>query len=238
MNLINMLNKKEISLIVSLPENNVEFAKAALLAGADILKIHINVEHRASKTRFGSLTEELETIRKIISLCKEQNKPIGIVAGGHNKIPMTEIDEIINEGFNFISLYDKHMNPLIFNKDIYKMVAIDDNYKIEYVKAYDKLPIDVLECSIMDPETYGGELTVREILQYQSIRSTTSKPIVIPTQRNITPEQALILQQIGINAIMIGAIVTGKTKDSIYETTLKFRSTIDDFNNKRFIDEK
>ena len=233
MDLINELNKKKISLIVSLPENNIELAKAALLAGADVLKVHINVEHRASKTRFGSLDEELDTIRKIISFCKEQNKPIGIVAGGHDKIPMTEIEGILNEGFNFISLYDKHMNPLILNKNIYKMVAIDDNYKLEYVKSYDELPIDILECSIMKPETYGDELTVREILQYQSIRSTTRKPIVIPTQRNITPEQALILQVMGINAIMIGAIVTGKTQEDIYRNTLKFRETIDNFNNER-----
>lgn len=237
MNLINILNEKEISLIVSLPENNVELAKAALLAGADVLKIHINVEHRASKTRFGSLTEELEVIKKIVSLCNEYDKPIGIVAGGHDKIPMKEIEGIMNEGFSFISLYDKHMNPLIFNKDIYRMVAIDNNYKLEYIKAYDELPIDVLECSIMDPETYGDELTVREILQYQSIRSTTSKPMVIPTQRNITPEQVLILQEMGINAIMIGAIVTGKTKDSIYESTLKYRNMIDNFNSERVINE-
>ncbi len=238
MDLIKSLNKKEISLIVSLPKNDVELAKSALLAGADVLKVHINVEHRASKTKFGSLNEELDIIRKIVSLCREYDKPIGIVAGGNDKIPMTEIQGILNEGFNFISLYDKHMNPLILNKDIYKMVAIDDNYKLEYVKEYDNLPIDILECSIMDPKTYGDELTVREILQYQSIRSTTSKPIVIPTQRNITPEQSLILQEMGINAIMIGAIVTGNTKDSIHEATLKFRETIDNFNNVRNCNEK
>ncbi len=238
MSLINTLNRKKITLIVSLPENNLEFAEAALLAGADVLKIHINVEHRASKTKFGSLKEELEIIKKMVTLCKQYNKPIGIVAGGNDKIPMDEIKGIIEEGFNFISLYDKHMNPLIFNEDIYKMVAIDDNYRLEYVQAYDSLPIDVLECSIMDPSTYGNELTVREILQYKSIRSSTFKPIVVPTQRKITPEQALILQEIGINGIMIGAIVTGKTKDSIYESTLKFRRAIDNFNNERIINEK
>ncbi|MDU5105346.1 hypothetical protein [Clostridium sp.] len=232
MNLINILNQKAISLIVSLPENNVEFAEAALSAGADVIKMHINVEHRASKTKFGSLSEELNIIKEIVSLCKKYDKPIGIVAGGHDKIPMSEIEGILKEGFSFISLYDKHMNPLIFNKDIYRMVAIDDCYKLEYVKAYDELPIDVLECSIMDPNTYGNELTVREILQYQSIRTSTSKPIVIPTQRNITPEQSLVLQQIGINGIMIGAIVTGKTMESIYEATSRYRNAIDDFNKK------
>lgn len=238
MELINLLTKKELSLIVSLPKNDIELAESAILGGADILKIHINVEHRASKTIFGSLEEEFEEISKIVSLCKQHNKPIGIVAGGNDKIPMKEIKDIIKFGFDFISLYDKHMNPLLFNKEIYRMVAIDDKYKIEYVQAYDNLPIDILECSIIDPKTYGEELTVREMLQYQSIRNSTSKPIVIPTQRSITPEQTALLQGMGINGIMIGAIVTGKTKDSIYENTLRFRKEIDRFNSERAINEK
>lgn len=230
MNLLDKLNEKKLTLIVSLPANDVELAKAAIEAGADMVKIHINVEHRASKTRFGSLQEELENVKAIRDLCHSQNISSGIVAGGHNEIPMLEIDGIIENGFEFISLYDKHMNPLIMKKDIYKMVAIDDNYDIEFVKVYDSLPIDILECSIMDPKTYGEPLTVREILQYKSIRNSTNTPIVIPTQRKITPEQSLILQEIGINGIMIGAIVTGNTKESVYKSTLEFRETIDNFN--------
>lgn len=230
MNLLDKLNEKKLTLIVSLPSNDIELAKAAIEAKADMLKIHINVEHRASKTRFGSLQEELENIKAIMNLCHSHNISLGIVAGGNNEIPMSEIDGIMENGFDFISLYDKHMNPLILSKDIYKMVAIDDNYDIECVKVYDSLPIDILECSIMDPTTYGEPLTVREILQYKSIRNSTNTPIVIPTQRKITPEQSLILQEIGINGIMIGAIVTGKTKESVYKSTLEFRKTIDNFN--------
>lgn len=230
MNLLDKLNEKKLTLIVSLPANDVELAKAAIEAGADMVKIHLNVEHRASKTRFGSLQEELENVKAIRNLCNTHNISLGIVAGGHNEIPMSEIDGIMENGFEFISLYDKHMNPLIMKKDIYKMVAIDDNYDIELVKVYDSLSIDILECSIMDPKTYGEPLTVREILQYKSIRNSTNTPIVIPTQRKITPEQSLILQEIGINGIMIGAIVTGKTKESIYKSTLEFRKTIDNFN--------
>lgn len=230
MNLIDKLKEKKLTLIVSLPANEVELAKAAIEAGADVVKIHVNVEHRASKTRFGSIQEELENVKEIRDLCHSHNTSLGIVAGGHNEIPMSEIEGIMENGFEFISLYDKHMNPLIMKKDIYKMVAIDDNYDIDYVKAYDSLPIDILECSIMDPTTYGQPLTVREILQYKSIRNSTNAPIVIPTQRKITPKQSLILQEIGMNGIMIGAIVTGKTKESVYKSTLEFREAIDNFN--------
>ncbi|MGF7057833.1 hypothetical protein [Brassicibacter mesophilus] len=225
---LKMLNNEKITLIVSLPKNNVELAKAAINGGADALKVHINVAHRASGNSFGSLDEEMKTLAEIISLCNENKLPIGIVAGGSDDIPMTEIEKAIEAGFSFVSLYDKHMNPLVLHTDnIYKMVAITNEYDIDWVKAYDSLPIDVLECSIMDPETYGDPLTVREILKYQSIRNATKKPIVIPTQRKITPEQVSVLTKMGLNAIMIGAVVTGKEADILYEKTKEFRNAID-----------
>lgn len=233
MSVVKELNESKLSLLVSIPQNNVELVEAAIEGGADIVKIHINVVHHASKTHFGTFEEEFENIKAICKLCKEKNKLIGIVVGGNDQIPMEEVKKVIEEGFEFISLYDKHMNPQVLNESIYKMVAIDNEYKIEYVEAFNNLPIDILECSIMDPDTYGNPLTMREILQYQSVRSATTKPIVIPTQRNILPSQVAVLQEMGINGLMIGAIVTGKTKESIYEATKAFRKAIDTFNEER-----
>lgn len=232
MDFIKLLKEEKLTLIVSLPENNLELAKAALEAGADVIKVHINVEHRASKTHFKSLKEELPVLKEMVTLCKLYKKSIGIVAGGHEKIPMEEIEGIIKTGFQFVSIYDKHMNPEVLSKDLYKMVAIDNEYNLDYVNAINSLPIDVLECSIMASETYGQPLTVREIIQYKAIRNTTDKPMVIPSQRAITPEQCIILQQIGVNAVMIGAVVTGKSSSSIYKATSDFRKVIDTFNNK------
>lgn len=69
------------------------------------------------------------------------------------------------------------MNPEVLNKDLYKMVVIDDTYDLDYVKAINSLPLDALECSIMSPESYGQLLTVREVTQYKAIRSIINKPI-------------------------------------------------------------
>lgn len=225
---LKLLNEEKITLIVSLPKNEIKFADAAIRGGAQALKVHINVSHKASGNSFGNMNEEMKKLGEIISLCKDKGLPIGIVAGGDDNIPMEEIKQAIDNGFTFISLYDKHMNPLTLEeKDLYKMVAITDEYDLQWVKSYDSLPIDALECSIMDPDTYGKPLTVREILQYQSVRNSTKKPIVIPTQRAIKPEQVRILSNMGINGIMIGAIVTGNDERGLYETTKKFRDAID-----------
>lgn len=225
---LKLLKRDKMTLIVSLPKNDVKLAEAAIKGGADALKIHINVAHKASGNSFGSIDEEMESLKEIVSLCKENHLPIGIVAGASDNIPMEEITKSMELGISFLSLYDKHMNPLVLQQDgLYKMLAINDEYRIEWVKVYDSLPIDVLECSIMDPDTYGTPLTMREILQYKSIREATEKPIVIPTQRAITPEQSKVLWDIGINGIMIGAIVIGEEANKIYEVTKEFKQVID-----------
>ena len=49
------LNEAPGQLFVSLPANDIKLAETALASGADGLKVHINVGHRASGNRFGTL---------------------------------------------------------------------------------------------------------------------------------------------------------------------------------------
>ncbi|MCA9781917.1 MAG: hypothetical protein KC800_34620, partial [Candidatus Eremiobacteraeota bacterium] len=46
------------TLMVSLPRNDLQLARAAVDAGAQCIKVHINCHHFASDTHFGSLAEE------------------------------------------------------------------------------------------------------------------------------------------------------------------------------------
>ena len=55
---LRMLSEKRLTLIMSLPYNDPALCRAAFEAGADVVKVHINVEHRASGTHFGRLAEE------------------------------------------------------------------------------------------------------------------------------------------------------------------------------------
>lgn len=76
--LLTTLKRKKFSLIASLPENSYEMAKIAWEAGADAIKVHINVFHRASQNTFGPLTEIRNTFERIIA---DSPVPVGIVAG-------------------------------------------------------------------------------------------------------------------------------------------------------------
>lgn len=222
---LNLLNEKKLTLIMSLPENKAALAKVAWDNGADVVKVHINVEHRASKTIFRSFDEEQEELRKILSVAKG---PTGIVLGGDLNSAAKDFTKVVDAGFEFISLYAHHTPiEILESQRIIKMLAADNTYTIEEIENFGKVGADVFEASIIHPETYGQALSVREILSYQCIVEKVKIPVVVPTQRKIHPSQLGVLARCGISGIMIGAVVTGNTEDSIGREVLKFRNAID-----------
>ena len=74
-----LLERKPLSLVVSLPENDIALARAAMEEGADALKVHYNVGHRASGNHFGPLDMYAEVFRAIRS---EFGGPLGVVPSG------------------------------------------------------------------------------------------------------------------------------------------------------------
>lgn len=75
-----MIETNKFSLVVSLPSNKLELAQAALDGGAQAVKVHCNVWHRASGHTFGTYAENREFLRQLIKLCGDV--PVGLVPGG------------------------------------------------------------------------------------------------------------------------------------------------------------
>ena len=65
MNYLSILNQKRPALIASLPGNRLDLAKAAVECGADVVKVHMNVQHRASGLHFGTFEVDKETLQEI-----------------------------------------------------------------------------------------------------------------------------------------------------------------------------
>ncbi|WP_312370659.1 hypothetical protein [Lachnoclostridium sp.] len=221
---IDLLKNKAMTLIMSLPSNDPELAKVAFEYGADVVKVHINVEHRASKTHFGSIDTEKEKFEEMLANAKG---PMGIVLGGETVIANNDFDKAAAMGFKFISLYGHHMPiSVLQSKDVYRMMACDYSYRLEEIKVFKEIGVDVLEASIVHPEGYGDDLNSRDILNYRILCKESGLPVVIPTQRKIKPSELSILDEVGVSGIMIGAIVTGKEIESIKRTVCDFKEAI------------
>ena len=219
-----MLTHKKLTLIMSLPENQPALCRAAFEEGADVVKVHINVEHRASGTHFGSLEQERAVLEEMLEKAKG---PMGLVPGASVETAMADLPAAAEMGFDFFSIYAHHMPVGIPVRGQTWMVACDGTYAPEEVSAMERMGAGVVEASIMPGSEYGQPLCMRDLLRYRALADRTSLPVVVPTQRLILPQQLQALGQTGVRGLMIGAVVTGRTEESIRRAVNAFRNAID-----------
>lgn len=223
--LLKLLKAKPFCLIVSLPANEIEMAEAAQQAGADAVKLHIDLWHRASGHNFLSLEEERDNIKRILHIL---NIPAGIVPGSKRPATGEELEELKSLGIDFIDIFIHHA-PSYYLKldDLGCIYAIDEHYRLLPLSYIERLGADALEASIFPFNEYGTRLSVADIINYQSIVESVNIPVVVPTQKKIEPEEIRYLKEAGVKAIMIGAVVTGNSVETIAAKTRDFRQEID-----------
>lgn len=102
-----LLNQSRMALLVSLPQNKLHLAKAAVEEGADGIKFHINVAHYASGNNFNHFEDYVEIFTEVRNTF---DGPMGIVIGDDaDKISQSEVKKIIECGFDYFSLYLHHV---------------------------------------------------------------------------------------------------------------------------------
>lgn len=217
-----------MALVASLPRNDPACARAALEAGADAVKVHVNVHHRASGNTFGDFDSNHDFIAGLIALAGA--KPVGLVPGAAGKfISEAELRELEGLGLGFFSSYARDLPPFMMeSRTLDKMVALDSSYDQATLAAFRRAPIDVVEASIIPGESYGQPLSYADLLRYADIAEKTGKPVLVPTQKRVRPSELRSLRSHGCAAIMIGAVVMGDcSPESIGRAVAEFRESID-----------
>jgi hypothetical protein len=224
-----LMQEQKFTLVVSLPSNDLELAKAALEGGADAVKVHCNVWHRASGHTFGTYEENKDFLKDLIALCGDV--PVGLVPGTSEAfITEAELGELEEMGLDFISAYSRNLPMFAMDsKVITNAVAIGSDYTELTLDAVRDSDIEILECSVVPGEAYGTDLSCADVLGYAGIVKRTGKPCMIPTQKKIRPEDVKYLHRAGCKALMIGAIVLGQdpTPEKLREITAAYRTAVD-----------
>lgn len=223
MDFIDTLESNKMTLIVSLPKNTVEFAEAAVKGGANALKVHANVHHQASGNDFGSIYEQKEVFEEIIS---NFNVPVGLVPGAEKCASREEIKLAEELKFSFLSMFAHYLPIYMLDTNLNKMVAVDETYDIAHLRVLEKINIDIIEADVL-PYDRKEKIHLSDLMRYGRLVENIKKPVVVPTQRVIEPDEVKYLYDLGVKGIMIGAIVTGSEIDDVKSVTEKFRNEID-----------
>jgi len=229
MGFLELMKSRNFVLVVSLPSNDLELAKAALEGGADAVKVHCNVWHRASGHTFGTYEENKVFLKDLIRLCG--NVPVGLVPGTSEAfVTEKQLQELKEMGLDYISAYSHHLPSFAMDfPGVTAAVAVGPDDTGSVLDAVRDSDIAVLEASVVRGEEYGQNLTCADILRYANIVRRTGKPCMVPTQKKIRPEDVKHLYRVGCKALMIGAVVFGQdpTPEQLRDVTAAYRAAVD-----------
>jgi hypothetical protein len=201
-----------MTLIVALPENDLEMAEAAIEAGADALQL----DFRGEKAKPKKILDKADI-------------PVGIVPSGKNLASDKELQEIAKLGFDFISA-EMGVAPAHFfsAKKISKILSLNSKFNIDQLIEISAMQSDALDAAIIPASGWGKELVVGDLQNYISIVLSANIPVIIPTQRSIRPSEVAIIADTGAKGLLLSSIVTGATPKQIAETVREYREAIDE----------
>lgn len=213
-------------LLVSIPTNSVEPALAAQAGGADGLKVHINVTHHATGIQFGALKEEAENIKKVI---ESVNIPVGLVPGESLSLSLDTLQKAAELGITFVDSYCQFWPASIHKVDgVDLWAAFDSTYSFDEMCTIAAFPwVDAVEASIIPVSQYGAYLSWRELGLYLELRRSINKPLIIPSQCRIRPDDIPALKKLGLNNFLMGAIALGREPEQIEQMTREFRQALE-----------
>lgn len=206
-----ILESESLPVMVSLPRNDIELAHAALRGGASGIKVHLNADHRASGTRFGSFQEELPFLRELSKL----PVPKAIMVGQEEVPSPSEMAELKAMGFEGFNLYLHHLRPWLLESGIRPILALGHAFTDQDLQKILAVRDAWIEASIADPNDYGKPLDEQDLHDYERIVRLSGRPVIVPSQKKITPADLPRLRATGIRGILAGVIVTGATPQSM-----------------------
>lgn len=220
-------------LLVSLPANDPQLARAAADNGAEGLKVHLNIRHAAAGVAFGSLVEEAPALEKIVAC----GLPVGVVPGDASAmITPADVSLLAELGLDFIDVYLSAFPVWLAAQgrgQLGLMAAVgqaDMQLPLRLEGLAHCPVVQMVEASIIPHEGYGGPLSMADLSDYTALAgrlSESGKPVIVPTQRHIRPDEVGLLAATGVRGLLIGAIVTGSEPAGIAAATRAYREALE-----------
>jgi hypothetical protein len=212
-----------MKLLVSLPENSINLAIAALEGGADGVKIHLNAYHRASGANFGTFEQELPFLEALAKLPGEK-----YLMAGQDTVPSaSEMKRLKDFGFLGFNLYLRHLQPHLFESGMTPILALEHGFTEEDFQKILAVPGAAIEASCVDFAKYGTALEAEDLRIYSDVVSRSGRTVLIPSQKKFLTSDVSALKQTGAAVLLLGVIVVGRDSVSIMNTTRDFRIALE-----------
>jgi hypothetical protein len=211
--------------VASLPSNTVEFASAAVEAGADAIMVGIDKTDTTLPGLFGSLDLMEESINSILSTA---SVPVGISIGDSRPLIEENWERIVSKPFSFVNMFAHHMPPFVLEDSrIDKLVSIGAGYMLEQVKGMSELDgVTALEAAIVAPQGRNHIFSTLDLATLSVISRISSRPVVVKTQKRMTARDVASVMRSGLHGVSVDAGSIEPGVEAFKDTILTFRSQV------------
>ena len=192
--LVELLKKNKMTLIVALPDNDLDLAEAAIAGGADAIELRINMQG------YSSFEQERERLENILA---KVDVPVGIAVGRDRDLAEDEIKQVDKMGFDFFNVGVEHLSPsLLGTESVSKILTINSRYTLDEIVEVSQTKFEALDAAILPSSEKGKELQVGDLQGYISIVLSAGMPVIVPLanftydleamKKAITPKTKLV----------------------------------------------
>jgi hypothetical protein len=214
-----------VALIATLPQNNVEYASAAALAGADAIMVGIDKTDTSLPGLFGSFDLMEDSIDSILSTT---SIPVGISIGDSRPLIEENWERIVSKPFSFVNMYAHHMPPFVLEDDrVGKLVSIGPGYMLEQVKSVSEIDgVTALEAAIVAPQGRNHIFSALDLATLRVLASLSEKPLLMRTQKKMGVRDVRSVMKSGLRGISVDAAALEPGIEAYRDAILTFRSQV------------
>jgi hypothetical protein len=213
-------------LVVSLPRNDPELARAAVRGGADAVVLHLNESYPDLARTFGNLATEREAIQSVAKAVG--GVPWGAHIGGDAALSAEDVDSLKTLGADFLAA-DVDVAPasLLSAEGIARVMAIGRDVGPYLLRTLNELPIEGIVAASLDEGVSAGPIKVLDLMKYRQVTDLTRQPVIIDTQGRLRPEDVPALRRADAQGILLGVNTIGDQPGEVEEVTRSWRDAID-----------
>jgi hypothetical protein len=179
-----VLNTMESPLVAILPQNNEDYAHAAIDGGADAIIIGIDKTESSFPGLFGSFDLQEDAISSILST---SSVPVGISIGDSRPLTPGSWERVASRPFGFVNMYAHHMPPFVLQDErVEKLVTIGSGYMVEQIRSMSEMPqVSAFEAAIVSPQGRTQVFSVLDLATLRMISKLSSKPMILRAQKRL-----------------------------------------------------
>jgi hypothetical protein len=213
------------ALVAYLPQNNTEYASAAIQAGADAIMVGIDKSDTSLPGLFGSFDLIEDSIDSVLSAV---SVPVGISIGDSRPLIEESWERIVSKPFSFVNMYAHHMPPFVLEDGrVEKLVSIGPGYMLEQVKSISEIEgVTALEAAIVAPQGRSHIFNALDLATLAVLASLSAKPLIMRTQKRMGASDVRSVVRSGLRGLSVEAASLEPGIEAYRDAISTFRSQV------------